>query len=119
LGAERWLRRGYEGIGKKLLEGLELTYARIKTDREAESARRETERLSRIKDKRQYQEALQDSIRRERASKKGYTQPMEATWREFLQKRDWTPNDVQELPEDYVYSEFCRYILQIKYGVLN
>jgi hypothetical protein len=89
----------------------------MKSDREEEERRRENERLSRIKDDQKYLDALQEAIRKEKAKGKGYTQPVEASWREFLQKRGWTPLDVGELPEDFVYSEWGRYTLQVRYGL--
>lgn len=66
-----------------------------------------------------YLQAVEEEVRRERLSSKTYMQPIEATWREFLQYRGWTPDDVAELPDDWLYAEWGRYRLRAIYGIDN
>lgn len=52
------------------------------------------------------------------AARGGYMQPTEASWREFMERRGWVPADLEELPDDWLYGEWGRYQLQIKFGML-
>lgn len=42
---------------------------------------------------------------------------MEVSWHEFLRYMRWTPADVDELPDDFLYVEWGIYSLKVKYGI--
>lgn len=62
-----------------------------------------------------YDRILKEQAREERQS--GYTQPLAVSWREFLKERGWTPDDVDALPDDWLYAEWQIYVLRIRYQI--
>jgi hypothetical protein len=109
---------GSEGFLKKLIDGLEETYRQIKADKDNEEARREAERLGLNNLKGQARiEAMEEQMRQKRNARRAYTQPLEASWREFIEFKGWTPIEVDELPDDWVCSEWLRYSLMNRYGI--
>ncbi len=110
-------RRIHEGSGcfrKKLVDGLQRLYSRMAADRAAHEQREQSARRGKMSN----EEWLRD-IEKEMMERKaqGYMQPVEATWREFLEHRHWTPTQVDELPDDWLYGEWMRFLLARVYGV--
>ena len=86
--------------------------ARDRAARERGEKRSQTDPLSNS----EWLNAVKEEARRERSGKV-YMQPLEASWREFMQHRGWTPDDIAELPDDWLYAEWGRYRLRAKYGI--
>lgn len=49
---------------------------------------------------------------------KSYTQPAVISWIEFLHWRGWSPQTVDDLPDDHVFLEWSVYGLKVRYGML-
>ena len=63
----------------------------------------------------EYARLVKQQAQEERS--RGYFQPLEASWREFLKERGWTPSQVDELPDDWLYAEWGMYILRNRYKI--
>jgi hypothetical protein len=46
-----------------------------------------------------------------------YMQPFEASVREFHASRNWTPDQVAELPDDWHFAEWAMYVLRNHYRI--
>ena len=103
------LPEGSGGIRKKLLTGLQTAYAAIKADRDQEEEARILEMSP--------ERILKERQALDRRRNTTYMQPYEASWREFLQSRNWTPDQVAELPDDWLYAEWGRYLLRLHYQI--
>lgn len=113
MGASRWVRCGPGDVGKKLVEGLEGAYAAIKKDRDYDEAESESRRISSLSPA----DRMEERHRIEMLKLRRYMQPIEASWREFLEDRGWTPDDTAEMPDDWLYGEWMRYFLRRKYHI--
>lgn len=92
----------------------------MKFDREEEERKAKHGRVDSIQDMRKWQEEATELVRqekRERAQAKAYMQPVAVSWIDFLNKRRWRPQDVDEMPDDFVFLQWSCYQLRIKYGI--
>ena len=46
-----------------------------------------------------------------------YTQPVAATWLEFLEHRGWSEEDTYGFTDEWLYKEWMRYYLRRKYHI--